>query len=105
VNILEPEGWVDIHNPGAHERKAYLREVAEELARCRADIIGVSAGFDNHRQDWGGLLTTEDYYEMGRVVRETARRNRSGCFAVLEGGYNPYVLGRNVLALINGLSV
>ncbi|RPJ74722.1 MAG: histone deacetylase family protein [Desulfobacteraceae bacterium] len=105
VNILEHRGYVDIHNPGAHERKAYLWEVAEELARCRADIIGVSAGFDNHRQDWGGLLMTEDYFEMGRMVREAARRNRAGSFAILEGGYNPSVLGQNALALINGLSV
>ncbi|MFO7706629.1 MAG: histone deacetylase family protein [Desulfobacterales bacterium] len=105
VNILEHRGYTGIHNPGAHERKAYLWEVAEELARCRADIIGVSAGFDNHRQDWGGLLMTEDYFEMGRMVREAARRNRAGCFAVLEGGYNPHVLGKNVLALINGMSV
>ena len=104
VNILERKGYIGIHNPGAHERKAYLWEVAEELARCRADIIGISAGFDNHRQDWGGLLMTEDYFEMGRMAREAARRNRAGCFAILEGGYNPYVLGRNVLALINGMS-
>ena len=105
VNILEHRGYVGIHNPGAHERKAYLWEVAEELSRCRADIIGVSAGFDNHRQDWGGLLTTEDYFELGRMVREASRRSRAGCFAILEGGYNPEVLGRNVLALINGMSV
>jgi acetoin utilization deacetylase AcuC-like enzyme len=104
VNILERKGYIGIHNPGAHERKAYLWEVAEELARCRADIIGISAGFDNHRQDWGGLLMTEDYFEMGRMARAAARRNRAGCFAILEGGYNPYVLGRNVLALINGMS-
>jgi acetoin utilization deacetylase AcuC-like enzyme len=105
VNILERRDYIGIHNPGAHERKAYLWEVAEELARCRADIIGVSAGFDNHRQDWGGLLMTEDYFEMGRMVREAARRNRAGCFAVLEGGYNPHVLGKNVLSLIKGMSV
>jgi len=48
---------------------------------------------------------TEDYFEMGRMVREAARRNRAGSFAILEGGYNPSVLGQNALALINGLSV
>ena len=67
-------------------------------------MIGVSAGFDNHRQDWGGLLTTEDYADMGRMVRDAARRNGGGCFAVLEGGYNPDVLGRNAVALMQGLS-
>jgi acetoin utilization deacetylase AcuC-like enzyme len=104
VNILERREYVGIHNPGAHERKAYLWEVAEELARCRADIIGISAGFDNHRQDWGGLLTTADYFEMGRMVQEAAKRCNGGCFAILEGGYNHDVLGQNALALINGLS-
>jgi len=67
-------------------------------------MIAVSAGFDNHIQDWGGTLATGDYQEMGRAVREASVRNRGGCFAVLEGGYNQRVLGHNVLALIKGLS-
>jgi acetoin utilization deacetylase AcuC-like enzyme len=103
-NILGRKPYVSIHNPGAHDRQAYLKEVAQELERFPADIIGVSAGFDNHRQDWGGLLMTEDYCEMGRMVRAAARRNGGGCFAVLEGGYNFDVLGQNALAFINGLS-
>jgi acetoin utilization deacetylase AcuC-like enzyme len=78
--------------------------VEQELKRFEVDIIGISAGFDNHRQDWGGLLQTDDYHAMGRMVRDAARRNGGGCFAVLEGGYNYDVLGRNALALINGLS-
>jgi acetoin utilization deacetylase AcuC-like enzyme len=41
---------------------------------------------------------------MGRLVRETARRNQGGCFGILEGGYNHAVLGKNVLAFIEGLS-
>jgi acetoin utilization deacetylase AcuC-like enzyme len=103
-NILGRKPYVSIHNPGAHDRQAYLKEVAQELERFPADIIGVSAGFDNHRQDWGGLLMTEDYCEMGRMVRAAARRYGGGCFAVLEGGYNFDVLGQNALAFINGLS-
>jgi len=95
---------VGIHNPTAHDRKVYLEEVEQELNRFRADIIGISAGFDNHRQDWGGLLTTDDYRDMGQMVRNAARRNGGGCFAVLEGGYNYDVLGQNALALIQGLS-
>jgi acetoin utilization deacetylase AcuC-like enzyme len=103
-NILGRRDYVGIHNPGAHERRAYLAEVEEELGRFPADIIGISAGFDNHRQDWGGLLMTEDYREMGRMVRSAARRNGGGCFALLEGGYNYDVLGKNALALIQGMS-
>ena len=103
-SILGRKDYVTIHNPGSHDRLAYLAEVEEELRRYPADVVGVSAGFDNHRQDWGGLLTTEDYADMGRMVRDAARRNGGGCFAVLEGGYNPDVLGRNALALMQGLS-
>jgi acetoin utilization deacetylase AcuC-like enzyme len=103
-NILGRRSYVGIHNPGSYDREAYLQEVEQELKRFEVDIIGISAGFDNHRQDWGGLLQTDDYHAMGRMVRDAARRNGGGCFAVLEGGYNYDVLGRNALALINGLS-
>ena len=66
-------------------------------------MIAVSAGFDNHEDDWGGLLKTEDYISMGKLVRDVARRNAGGCFGILEGGYNHAVLGKNVLAFIEGL--
>lgn len=66
-------------------------------------MIAVSAGFDNHEDDWGGLLKTEDYKYMGSLVRAAAFRNHGGCFGILEGGYNHSVLGKNVLAFIEGL--
>ena len=65
---------------------------------------GISAGFDHHREDWGGLLETDDYYRMGFMVRETAVRNGGGCFAILEGGYNHPILGESVAALLSGMS-
>lgn len=103
VNILGRKGYVTIHNPSSHERAGYLKEVQAELARAQADIIGISAGFDNHEQDWGGLLTTEDYRLMGSMVRDRARQLGAGFFAILEGGYNHQVLGRNAYALIRGM--
>jgi len=81
-----------------------VREVLGEMKNCRADIIGISAGFDNHAQDWGGVLETEDYRAIGESVRDASLRSGGGCFAILEGGYNHRVLGHNVLALIKGLS-
>ncbi|HOW99678.1 MAG TPA: histone deacetylase family protein, partial [Deltaproteobacteria bacterium] len=104
VNILGHRGWVSILNPDAHDRNSYLRLVLNALDETRADMIAISAGFDNHLQDWGGLLATDDYREMGRAARQAALRNGGGCFAILEGGYNHRVLGQNVLALIEGLS-
>ncbi|MGA2402628.1 MAG: histone deacetylase family protein [Syntrophobacteraceae bacterium] len=102
VNILGAKGYVSIHNPDESDRKHYLTEVGVRLDALNVDIIGVSAGFDNHMEDWGHVLYTEDYQEMGRMVHSTCKRLGIGCFGLLEGGYNHRVLGRNVLALLRG---
>jgi acetoin utilization deacetylase AcuC-like enzyme len=104
VNILGNKNWITVHNVTAQERAAYMDEVAHEMDHCAVDLIGVSAGFDNHELDWGGLLHTDDYREIGLLVRSAAQRSKGGCFAILEGGYNHRVLGHNVMALIEGLS-
>jgi acetoin utilization deacetylase AcuC-like enzyme len=103
VNILKPRGYVTIHNPQGSDRKHYLDDVSANLGAAKVDMIAVSAGFDNHREDWGGLLLTEDYYTMGQMVRETSQRLGCGRFAVLEGGYNHRVLGEAVRAFLRGL--
>jgi acetoin utilization deacetylase AcuC-like enzyme len=104
VNILGCESWVSIHNPSERDRHEYIRNVAQVLNSVEPDIIGISAGFDHHREDWGGLLETEDYYSMGMMVRQRAKACGGGCFAILEGGYNHDVLGQNAAALMDGLS-
>jgi acetoin utilization deacetylase AcuC-like enzyme len=103
VNILGNEPWVAIFNPETEDRRAYLHQVKHALEATTADVIAVSAGFDNHCEDWGGLLDTEDYRTMGAWVRQAAHRNKGGCYGILEGGYNHAVLGENVLAFIEGL--
>ena len=103
VNILGGEPWVEILNPESHNRKSYLDEVEKALSKTEADVIAVSAGFDHHVNDWGGLLYSEDYMLMAKWVRETAARNGGGCYGILEGGYNHNVLGKNVLAFLQGL--
>lgn len=103
INILDPKGYVTILNPGGQDRNEYLKTVDRALEKTDADMIAVSAGFDNHEADWGGLLKADDYTFMGKLVRETARRNKGGCFGILEGGYNHAVLGKNVWAFIEGL--
>ena len=102
VNILGNADYVTIYNPSESDPNAYLRNV-EAMLPDDADIIGVSAGFDNHLEDWGGVLSTDHYREMGRMVRAASRKSGGGCFAILEGGYNHRVLGHNVMALIEGL--
>jgi acetoin utilization deacetylase AcuC-like enzyme len=102
VDILSTKGYVRVCNPQASDAEAYLKEIMEHLVED-VDMIGISAGFDNHREDWGGLLATEDYRRIGRLVKEACRKNGAGYFAILEGGYNQDVLGHNVLALIDGM--
>lgn len=73
----------------------------DHLERVRRE--GVSAGFDDHEEDWGGTLRTRDYREIGRRVLESAVRRGGGCFAIMEGGYNHRVLGNSVMAFLEGL--
>lgn len=105
VNILGQRNWVDIFNFSARKRTDYLEAVNQSLAEVKADLIGLSAGFDYHQDDWGGLLATEDYAMIGGLARRAARSCQAGCFAILEGGYNHQVLGKNAAALVEGLSL
>ena len=104
VNILESKNYVRVHNVEASDRQSFLGEIETELDSCQVDLIGISAGFDNHRDDWGGLLLTQDYFQIGKLVKAAASRSGGGCFGILEGGYNHQVLGQNVMAMIEGLS-
>ncbi len=103
-NILNNESWVRTFNVSKNTRKEYVHEVERILSGHRVDLIGISAGFDNHVNDWGGLMATEDYRSIGQMAREAAAANNGGVFAILEGGYNHNVLGRNAAALINGMT-
>ena len=104
VNILESKNYVTVHNVEASDRQSFLGEIEKKLDGCQVDLIGISAGFDNHRDDWGGLLLTQDYFKIGKLVKAAASRSGGGCFGILEGGYNHQVLGQNVMAMIEGLS-
>jgi acetoin utilization deacetylase AcuC-like enzyme len=103
VNILGNKNWVEIHNPAGRTRDNYLKDVEKTLLNFNADMIAISAGFDNHKRDWGGLLETQDYKTIGQMVRDTCRHIGASYFALLEGGYAQKVLGYNVEALIDGM--
>lgn len=104
ANIFASSPQVTYFHPEGSSRQSYIDElnrfVSARLEPC--DILAVSAGFDRHEQDWGGLLKTEDYHAMGTILREFAENKCGGRrFAVLEGGYNHSVLGRNVKAFLD----
>ena len=94
------------HHVEGSGRQDFLDDLQDFLAaRKDCDLVAVSAGFDRHIEDWGGLLTTQDYRTIGAMLREYAGRNCGGrVFAVLEGGYNHDVLGKNVKAFVQGLA-
>lgn len=79
-----------------------LEATLESIPACQ--LLGISAGFDRHAQDWGGMLSTDDYRELGRIMAGFSQRTCPGrVFALLEGGYNHRVLGACIQALCQGL--
>ncbi len=107
INILENrrDGFrVDILNPMSGDRAEYIREVEEHMRGLRdIDIFAASAGFDQGIDDWGNLLSPEDYAELGRLMKKYSERLCGGRrYALLEGGYNHDVLGVHVDAFCDG---
>lgn len=89
--------------PG-RERCEQLENLRGFLEKSREyDILGVSAGFDRGKYDWGGIFETEDYRTIGRMLKEASLKTCEGRrFSVLEGGYNHNVLGKNVKSFLEG---
>lgn len=92
------------HMPGG-TREEQLEKLSNHLSGKRGyEMLALSAGFDRHEKDWGGILKTSDYEEIGKMIRDCAERECEGRrYAVLEGGYNHSVLGKNVKALLRGM--
>ncbi len=97
---------VEYFQPNGRDGRSFIEEIINKFRQEKGySILAVSAGFDRHVEDWGGQLTTDDYRTIGKLVKEAAERNCEGRrFAVLEGGYNHNVLGRNVKVFLEGLS-
>jgi acetoin utilization deacetylase AcuC-like enzyme len=103
-NVFRDVPEVAYFHPEGTYREEFVNSTSRFLANAKADIIAVSAGFDRHEHDWGELLKTEDYETIGRLVKESAQNICQGRrYAVLEGGYNHNVLGKNVVSLLQGM--
>ncbi len=105
ANIFAGKSDVAYFHVNGMSRENYLNNLSKFREGQKGyDIVAVSAGFDRHQQDWGGLLTTNDYFTIGKMIKKSALRECSGRrYAVLEGGYNHAVLGKNVKAFSQGL--
>jgi len=95
---------VTYFQPSISERGGFIRQIEERLKHEEGyNILAISAGFDRHIEDWGGQLTTDDYYTIGKLAKTASEKSCKGRrFAVLEGGYNHDVLGKNVVAFLEG---
>ncbi len=76
-------------------KASFMREFERGLndlaARCKPDLILLSAGFDAHRNDPVGSLCLEepDFQRLTRVVKDLAASYTDGkIVSLLEGGYH-----------------
>ena len=86
-------------------RTAMLKNAENFLTGAAADMVAVSAGFDRHINDWGRTFTDDDYWQIGRMLRDFALEHCPGrIFAALEGGYNARSLATGISAFLEGLT-
>jgi len=104
TNNIFSGGKVKYFHPEARNCEEFVEQIANRFQEEEGySILAVSAGFDRHIEDWGGLLATDDYRTIGDLIKEAAEKNCKGRrFGVLEGGYNHGVLGKNVKAFLEG---
>lgn len=98
VSIFRGDPNVKIVNPWSvdenfeylnMDESRYLGQVKEAFLGYECDIVGVSAGFDTYLEDWGRLLKTDDFFKIGKAIREGSEICSGRRFALLEGGYHP----------------
>ncbi len=69
-NTFQGAPEVVYFHPETSSRDEFVKAIQKRLERAEGfDILAVSAGFDRHVDDWGGLLTTEDYRTIGALVK------------------------------------
>lgn len=78
---------------------AFELALGKAAARCRPELVIISAGFDAHHADPVGSLglETEDFEVLTRMVCDVAAVHASGrVVSLLEGGYNAKYLAEGV---------
>lgn len=104
-NIFAGSPQVHYWHVRGESGSSLVESIRDYLERVEADIVAVSAGFDRHVNDWGGMFKTEDYRAMGKELGVFAREHCQGrLFAALEGGYNAHSLGESALAFCQGVA-
>jgi len=87
-------------------KTAVNKIVVPAIESFNPDVIAVSAGFDAHFTDPIGDMNVDSrtyWFIASAVDRLVSSLEMKGSFWVLEGGYNPLVLGPCVRATLDGL--
>lgn len=99
-DIVAADKRISFWNIDTFDREGFFKDLTHALSDASSyDIIGCSAGFDTYVHDWGGILTTDDYREIARMI-VTANPHT---FTILEGGYYIPDLGKNVASYLKGI--
>ncbi len=99
-DIFKDEKRVLFKNISASTRDEFFDQLDEALADATLfDTVACSAGFDTYVKDWGSLLLTEDFKNIGSKIASS----NPYVFFVLEGGYYISDLGKNVHSLLQGI--
>lgn len=88
-------------------RTAFTAALKEIEGRFHPDLIIVSAGFDSRFDDpLGGLMLMDsDFAEMTDEIQRLATKHGNGrVIGLLEGGYNPDLLGGSVRGHVRALA-
>ncbi|MGE0378984.1 MAG: histone deacetylase, partial [Planctomycetaceae bacterium] len=81
-------------------QQAFAAALETAAARCRPQLVLLSAGFDAHARDPIGSLglESEDFADLTGMVRDVAAQYCQGrLVSLLEGGYNVDALAESVL--------
>jgi acetoin utilization deacetylase AcuC-like enzyme len=101
---------INLPVPAGSEEQLWLslleHIVLPAAVRFEPDLVLISAGFDAHLADplADCRLRTESFAELARHVRDLASGLGVPLGAVLEGGYEPTVLGECVQATLSALA-
>ena len=105
------EGYtINLPVPASSEGELWLslleHVVLPVASSFEPDLVLISAGFDAHRRDplAACRLESEDFAAMARHVRDLAARLGAPVGAVLEGGYEPAILGECVEVTLAALA-
>lgn len=61
ANIFASKPEVSYYHMSAGSREEQLKRLSDYLAGKNGyEILALSAGFDRHEKDWGGVLKTRD---------------------------------------------